>query len=84
MPPLSPMNPDNAFGALFAMSFLPFVLLMIPLAIGNFFLARRIDGASPVLWAILTLVPVVNALFLYYVGYRVIFTLLDRQRALRA
>ena len=29
------------------MSFLPLVIISIPIAIGNFFLARRIEGQAP-------------------------------------
>lgn len=79
-----PSTPEQMLLSASAVGFLPLVLLMIPLAIGNFFLARRIDGASPVLWAILSPIPMVNGLFLYYVGYKVVFTVLDRLRALRA
>ena len=84
MNPQPPMNPEQMLVGAFAAGLLPLVLLMIPLAIGNFFLARRIDGASPVLWVILTLIPGVNAIFMYYVGYKVVFTVLDRLRTLRA
>ncbi len=58
--------------------FVPFALIGIAFAIGNYFLARRIDGASPVLWAVLSLIPGVNLIFFYYVAYKVVFAVLDR------
>jgi hypothetical protein len=58
------------------------IIISIPFAIGNFFLARRIDGGSPVLWLVLSIIPIVNFLFIYYVGYKVVFTVLDHLRAL--
>jgi len=63
---------------------LPLVIVSLPLAIGNFFLARRIDHAVPVQWLILTLIPIVNLIFLYYVAYKVVFAILDRLKALQA
>ena len=76
------MDETGAAGAAL-FSFLPFLMIGIPLAIGNYFLARRIDGASPVLWCILSIVPIVNFVFFYYVGYKVLFAVLDHLRALR-
>lgn len=81
---IAPAEAGQFIGAIFALSLFPLFVFMVPFAIGNFFLARRIDGASPVLWVILTLIPGVNAIFFYYVGYKVVFTVLDRLRALRA
>ena len=49
----------------------------IGFAIGNFFLARRLN-ANPTLWAVLSLIPAVNFVFMYYVGYRVVYAVLDR------
>ena len=65
-------------------SFVPIILISIPIAIGNFFLAKRIDGASPVLWLILSLIPVVNFVFWYYIAYKVVFSVLDHLRAIRS
>lgn len=59
------------------MSLLPFFLIIIPYGIVHYFLARRI-GKSPVLWLILTYVPIVNFVFIPYALYRAIFTILDR------
>ena len=52
-------------------------VLGIGLAIGNYFLAHRLN-ANPTLWAVLSLIPLVNFVFFYYVGYRVIYAILDR------
>ena len=53
------------------------IYYFIPLAIGNYFLAGRL-GRNPVLWAVLTVIPVVNFVFLYVAMYRVVFYVLDR------
>jgi uncharacterized membrane protein YoaK (UPF0700 family) len=78
------MEEPGATGAAALASFLPIIVLMLPLAIGNYFLARRIDGASPVLWLVLSLIPIVNFVFYYYIAYKVVFAVLDHLRALRA
>ncbi|MEP4379966.1 MAG: hypothetical protein ABJ215_09890 [Alphaproteobacteria bacterium] len=57
--------------------FLPFVIFMIPFAIGNYFLAGRM-GRNQVLWVVLTLIPVVNFIFIYYVMYVVVLYILDK------
>ena len=62
---------------------LPLFLLSIPLAIGNYFLAGRL-GKNRVTWVILSLIPFVNIFFLYYVGFGVLFRLLDTLTALAA
>ena len=54
-----------------------FLILGIFWAIGNYALAQRL-GRNAVLWAILTLIPGVNFIFLYYVFYQVIYGILDR------
>src|ERR1700683_4771456 len=55
----------------------PFVLLSIPFAVGEFFLARRF-GKSGGLWVVLTLIPFVNFFFFVYLFFIVIFSVLDR------
>jgi hypothetical protein len=62
---------------------LPLLLLSIPLAIGNYFLAGRL-GRNRLTWVVLSLIPFVNIFFLYYVGYAVIFRLLDTLAAVAA
>jgi hypothetical protein len=69
---------DTAFQwAMIIVPWLMVSLFFIPLAIGNYFLAGRL-GRNPVLWAVLTVIPVVNFVFLYVAMYRVVFYVLDR------
>lgn len=62
-------------------SFLPMLILFIGLAIGNYFIADRM-GRNKILWVVLTLIPVVNFIFLYYVFYAVVLYVLDKLNAL--
>ena len=73
---------DAAPGAEALASLLPLLLISIPIAIGNYFLAKRIDGASPVAWLVLSLIPLVNFAFWYYIAYKVVFNVLDLERLL--
>lgn len=57
--------------------FLVWGVIGIPLSIGNAFIARRL-GKSVVLWVVLSIVPLVNLVFFYYVAFRVVYTVLDR------
>jgi len=59
------------------MAFLPWIIFSIPLAFGNYFLAKRLDE-NPALWFILTIIPVVNIFFLYYLMYITLFFIIDR------
>ncbi|HUZ74809.1 MAG TPA: hypothetical protein VMU87_17635 [Stellaceae bacterium] len=68
---------QHAPGFAFAFPFIVWGLLGIPLAIGNGLLARRL-GKSVVLWVVLTIIPVVNFVFVYCVMFMVIFAVLDR------
>jgi len=54
----------NAF-----VQFLPLVTIMITFAIGNGFLAARLDRNVAV-WVILSLIPVVNFWFYVYAAYQ--------------
>ena len=69
-------NQDFGFFAL-----LPFIIFAIPFAFGNYFLARRL-GKNEWVWAILTIIPGVNFVFIYYLLYILIFAVLDRLKAL--
>lgn len=60
-------------------SLLPWMLMSIPMAFGNYFLARRLDR-NPILWAMLSLVPILNFFFLLYIYYVLIFRVLDYLR----
>lgn len=59
------------------MTLLPLFLLGIPFALGNYFVADRM-GKNRVLWVIISLIPVVNFFFLYYLWYVVVVYVLDR------
>lgn len=71
-------NPDT--GGLIV-QLLPFFIICIPVATINYFLAQRL-GKSPVLWAVLSAIPVFNFFFIWYTWYRAIFTILDRLKAI--
>ena len=58
-------------------------LLSAGAAIGNGFIAARL-GKSVVLWVILSLIPIYNLFFLYYVGYVVVTRVLGRLNAILA
>ncbi len=60
-----------------AAPFVSFVLLAIPFAIGNGYLARRLNH-NVALWVILTLIPIVNWFFAIYVVYTAVFYVIDR------
>jgi len=47
------------------------------LALGNAGIAGRL-GKSKALWVILSIVPLVNIFFMYYVFYQVVYGVLDR------
>jgi len=58
-------------------AFLPLIIIFVGLAIGNYFIADRM-GRNKILWVILTLIPFVNFVFMYYVIYAVILYVLDK------
>jgi hypothetical protein len=57
--------------------FVPLLLLSIPFAIGNGYLAARL-GRNALVWVIVSLIPLVNYVFFIYVGYQVVFFIVDR------
>ena len=57
--------------------FIPLFIFGIPFAIGNYYLAKSM-GRSIALWVVLSLVPVVNIFFFYFVAYVVILFLIRR------
>jgi hypothetical protein len=63
--------------------FLPLVLITIAFAIGNGFLAVRLDRNAP-MWVILSLIPIVNFWFGIYVAYQVVFFVIDRLKGTSA
>jgi hypothetical protein len=73
------MEPQAGFDLI---SLLPLAVITIPLAIGNFFLSKRL-GRSAAVWLVLSIIPGVNIVFMYYVIYTVVFEILDRLEVLR-
>jgi hypothetical protein len=71
------MNDSNSM----LMSLLPFLILSIPLAVCAYKLAPRL-GKNSFLWAILSLIPLFNFFFLYYMGYCFAVRVLDRLDAI--
>ncbi len=57
-------------------SILTYVVIAVPFAIGNGYLAARLGRNVPV-WVVLTLIPIVNYIFIVYVGYVVLYRILD-------
>jgi hypothetical protein len=57
--------------------FVPLLLLSIPFAIGNGYLAARL-GRNALAWVIVSLIPLVNYVFFIYVGYQIVFFIVDR------
>jgi hypothetical protein len=53
------------------------VFMFAPFAIGNYFIADRMER-SKVLWVILTLIPFVNFIFMYYVMFAVVIYILGK------
>lgn len=53
------------------------MIIFAGLAIGNYFIAGRM-GRNKVVWVVLSLIPFVNFVFMYYVIYAVILYILDR------
>jgi hypothetical protein len=64
-------------------SLLPFLLLSLPFAFGNYFLAKRM-GKSQVAWVIFSLIPLFNYFFGIYVAYLVVMRILDMLGAISA
>jgi len=71
-------NGETMFGGGMSMFFvfMPWILISIPFAFGNYFLAERL-GKNKILWAILTIVPFVNIVFAYYLIYVILFFVID-------
>jgi hypothetical protein len=60
--------------------FLPLLIIFIGLTIGNYFIAGRM-GRNKIIWVVLTLIPIVNFIFMYYMIYAVILYVLDKLNA---
>lgn len=75
------MEPNDINGSGLIAAFMPFVVLGIPFAIGNWYLAKSMDRSGP-LWVIMSLIPFVNIFFIYYVFYVVVLYVIHRLNAL--
>lgn len=60
-----------------------FVFLPGCYAVGMYFLAPRLNANRP-LWVVLALIPYVNWLFEIYVGFKVVFLILDALAEIKA
>jgi hypothetical protein len=67
---------DNLF-----VSLLPMIIISIPLAVGNYIIAPRLNK-NRVLWVVLSLIPIFNIGFVWYVFYRIAIRVLDRLDAI--
>ncbi|ALK08768.1 hypothetical protein [Blastochloris viridis] len=56
---------------------IPYFMIGLPLAIGNYFLADRL-GKNKLLWVLLSIIPIFNSFFLIYIGYVTVIHILDR------
>jgi hypothetical protein len=64
-------------GGDFFVSFIPLLIFSIPLSLVAYLSAKRL-GSSPVLWAILSLIPFINFFMPLYIVYRFGSAILDR------
>lgn len=76
MDPNSELSPQAIAIVIFSYMIV-FLIASVFLAIGNYFIAKRL-GKTKWLWALLTIIPVVNVVFLYYMMYQIIYGILDR------
>jgi len=60
--------------------FLPMLFIAIPFAIGFYHVAGRM-GRNQFLWALLSLVPVINFFFFMYAWFAIVLYVLDRLNA---
>ena len=58
---------------------LPFMIIAIPFAIANFFLANRIERSGS-LFAVLTFIPVVGYIATIYLFYKGLFYAIDKAK----
>ena len=74
---MQPGFPPTHFLPIVVGYFFVFLVIGVAFAVGNFLLAKRLDG-NRVLWAILSIIPLVNYVFAIYIAYRIVFVILDR------
>jgi hypothetical protein len=75
------MEPNDLDGFMSIATFMPLVILSIPFAIGNWYLAKSMNRSEPA-WVILSLIPILNIFFFYYIGYVVVLYIIRRLNAL--
>jgi hypothetical protein len=69
--------PGTAAAVFFGVYFLILFGVYIAFAIANGYLAARLGRSVPA-WVILSLIPIVNVFFYLYMGYTVLFFIIDR------
>ena len=62
--------------------FLPMMLIGIFFSIGSYHLAKRLNK-NQVLWVILTIIPIINVFFYFYVTFCVVYAVLDKLKAIQ-
>jgi hypothetical protein len=73
----------TAAAVFFGIYFLVVFCMYVALAIANGYLAARLGRSVPA-WVILSLIPIVNVFFYLYMGYTVLFFIIDRLKAVSA
>ncbi|HTW50623.1 MAG TPA: hypothetical protein VME45_01865 [Stellaceae bacterium] len=73
----------TAAAVFFGVYFLILFGVYIALAIANGYLAARLGRSVPA-WVILSLIPIVNVFFYLYMGYTVLFFIIDRLKQVSA
>jgi hypothetical protein len=66
-----------AAAILFGIYFVVLFIVYISVAVANGYLATRL-GKSAAAWITLSLIPIVNVFFFVYLGYTVLFFIIDR------
>ena len=75
--------PPAAVFVFLSVYFLIFLVIHVAIAVGNGYLAARLDKSVPA-WVILSLIPLVNIFFFIYLVYTVLFFIIDRLKQLSA
>jgi len=73
----------TAAAIVFGIYFLILFIVYIAVAVANGYLATRL-GKSAAAWVVLSLIPIVNIFFFVYLGYTVLFFIIDRLKAISA
>lgn len=72
-----------AAAIVFGVYFLVLFGFYIAMAVANGYLAARLGRSVPA-WVILSLIPIVNIFFYLYMGYTVLFFIIDRLKQISA